>query len=33
MAFIIGGLVVAKFGLGAMPVRVVLLGNLVNWIV
>ena len=32
-AFIIGGLLVAKRGLGAVPVRVVLLGNLVNWIV
>ena len=33
LAFIAGGLVVAKFGLGPTPVRVVLLGNLVNWIV
>lgn len=33
MAFIIGGVVVAKVGLGSVPVRVVLLGNLVNWIV
>jgi DHA3 family multidrug efflux protein-like MFS transporter len=33
LAFIAGGLVVAKFGLGAQPVRVVLAGNLVNWVV
>jgi DHA3 family multidrug efflux protein-like MFS transporter len=33
VAFIIGGLIVAKAGLGAVPVRVVLLGNLANWIV
>ena len=32
-AFIIGGLVVAKVGLGSRPVRIVLAGNLVNWIV
>jgi DHA3 family multidrug efflux protein-like MFS transporter len=32
-AFIIGGLVVAKVGLGPRPVRIVLAGNLVNWIV
>jgi MFS transporter, DHA3 family, multidrug efflux protein len=31
-AFIAGGLVVAKVGLGSNPVRVVLLGNLVNWV-
>jgi DHA3 family multidrug efflux protein-like MFS transporter len=31
-AFIVGGLIVAKVGLGSVPVRVVLLGNLVNWI-
>ena len=31
-AFIAGGLIVAKVGLGRTPVRVVLLGNLVNWI-
>lgn len=31
-AFIAGGLIVAKVGLGSNPVRVVLLGNLVNWI-
>jgi DHA3 family multidrug efflux protein-like MFS transporter len=29
--FIIGGLVVARVGLGPLPVRVVILGNLVNW--
>jgi DHA3 family multidrug efflux protein-like MFS transporter len=33
IAFILGGLVVAKVGLGPSPVRVVLMGNLVNWIV
>lgn len=32
-AFIIGGLLVARFGLGPAPLRVILLGNLVNWIV
>jgi MFS transporter, DHA3 family, multidrug efflux protein len=32
-AFIAGGLAVAKFGLGKMPLRIVLLGNLVNWTV
>jgi MFS transporter, DHA3 family, multidrug efflux protein len=31
MAFIAGGLVVARFGLGAQPVRLLLLCNLVNW--
>jgi DHA3 family multidrug efflux protein-like MFS transporter len=31
--FIIGGLVVTKRGLGATPVKVVVFGNLVNWIV
>jgi MFS transporter, DHA3 family, multidrug efflux protein len=31
-AFIAGGLVVAKAGLGSNPVRVVLVGNLVNWV-
>jgi DHA3 family multidrug efflux protein-like MFS transporter len=31
-AFILGGLVVAKVGLGPVPVRIVLAGNLVNWI-
>jgi len=33
IAFILGGLIVAKVGLGSRPVRIVLLGNLVNWIV
>jgi DHA3 family multidrug efflux protein-like MFS transporter len=33
LAFIAGGLAVAKFGLGSQPVRVVLAGNLVNWVV
>jgi DHA3 family multidrug efflux protein-like MFS transporter len=33
MAFILGGLLVAKFGLGSVPLRVIVLGNLVNWTV
>jgi DHA3 family multidrug efflux protein-like MFS transporter len=33
MAFIAGGLLVARFGLGRSPLRVVLVGNLVNWTV
>ncbi|HSP27467.1 MAG TPA: MFS transporter, partial [Ilumatobacteraceae bacterium] len=33
MAFIIGGLAVARFGLGSNPVRLIVLLNLVNWIV
>ena len=33
LAFIAGGLVVARFGLGSNPVRIVLAGNLVNWTV
>jgi DHA3 family multidrug efflux protein-like MFS transporter len=33
LAFILGGLIVAKVGLGSVPVRVVLIGNLVNWAV
>ncbi len=33
MAFIAGGLFVARFGLGTRPVRVVLAGNFVNWTV
>jgi DHA3 family multidrug efflux protein-like MFS transporter len=33
LAFIAGGLVVARRGLGRSPVRVVLIGNLVNWTV
>jgi DHA3 family multidrug efflux protein-like MFS transporter len=31
LAFIAGGLFVSRFGLGRSPLRVVLLGNLVNW--
>lgn len=31
LAFIAGGLVVARFGLGAHPLRVLVVGNLVNW--
>lgn len=30
--FIIGGLVVSKVGLGSAPVKVIVLGNLVNWL-
>jgi DHA3 family multidrug efflux protein-like MFS transporter len=33
MAFILGGLLVARYGLGSMPLRTILLGNLVNWTV
>ncbi len=33
LAFIAGGLVVARFGLGRSPLRLVLAGNLVNWTV
>jgi len=33
MAFIAGGLVVAKWGLGERPLRLLLIGNLVNWAV
>jgi DHA3 family multidrug efflux protein-like MFS transporter len=33
LAFIAGGLVVARFGLGSSPLRVVLAGNLLNWAV
>ena len=33
LAFIAGGLAVHRFGLGSVPVRVVLIGNLVNWTV
>ena len=33
LAFIAGGLAVAKFGLGSNPLRLVLVGNLVNWAV
>ena len=32
LAFIAGGLLVAKVGLGRTPVKVVLFGNLINWI-
>ena len=31
LAFIAGGLVVAKVGLGSKPLRVILIGNIVNW--
>ena len=33
LAFIAGGLLVARFGLGKSPVRIVLAGNFVNWAV
>ncbi len=33
LAFIAGGIVVAKVGLGSSPLRVILLGNLCNWAV
>jgi len=33
MGFIVGGLAVSRFGLGRNPLRMVLLGNLVNWAV
>ena len=33
LAFIVGGLAVARFGLGKVPVRLVVIGNLVNWVV
>jgi DHA3 family multidrug efflux protein-like MFS transporter len=33
LSFIAGGLAVAKFGLGSKPLRIVLVGNLVNWAV
>ncbi|MGH9084572.1 MAG: MFS transporter, partial [Acidimicrobiales bacterium] len=31
--FIIGGLVVSRYGLGSSPLRILILGNLVNWTV
>jgi DHA3 family multidrug efflux protein-like MFS transporter len=33
LAMIAGGLAVSRFGLGSRPVRMILLGNLVNWTV
>jgi DHA3 family multidrug efflux protein-like MFS transporter len=33
LSFVAGGLLVAKHGLGSSPVRVVVLGNLVSWVV
>jgi MFS transporter, DHA3 family, multidrug efflux protein len=33
LAFIAGGLAVSRFGLGSRPVRLILLGNLINWTV
>ncbi len=32
IAFIAGGLLVHRYGLGRTPVRIVILGNLVNWV-
>ena len=32
LAFIVGGLAVARFGLGPVPVRTIVAANLVNWI-
>jgi len=31
LAFIVGGLLVARFGLGANPVRLIIAANLINW--
>jgi len=33
LSFIVGGLLVARFGLGRVPLRVILLGNFANWMV
>jgi MFS transporter, DHA3 family, multidrug efflux protein len=33
LAFIAGGMAVSRFGLGPKPLRLILVGNLVNWIV
>ena len=33
LAFIAGGMVVTRFGLGSNPLRLIIAGNLVNWIV
>jgi DHA3 family multidrug efflux protein-like MFS transporter len=33
LAFIVGGVLVARFGLGRNPLRLVLIGNLANWTV
>jgi DHA3 family multidrug efflux protein-like MFS transporter len=33
LAFIAGGVIVARYGLGSRPLRIVLTGNLVNWAV
>ena len=33
LAMIAGGLAVSRYGLGRKPVRVIILGNLVNWVV
>jgi MFS transporter, DHA3 family, multidrug efflux protein len=31
LSFIVGGLIVARFGLGSNPLRLLLIGNFVNW--
>ena len=33
LAFIAGGLLVARFGLGRLPLRTILVGNMINWAV
>ena len=33
LAFVAGGMVVTRYGLGPSPLRVIVVGNLVNWIV
>ena len=33
LAFIAGGMVVTRFGLGPRPLRLIIVGNLVNWVV
>jgi DHA3 family multidrug efflux protein-like MFS transporter len=33
LAFIVGGLIVVKFGLGRSPLRIIILGNIANWVV
>ena len=33
LAFVAGGMVVTRFGLGARPLRIIIVGNLANWIV
>lgn len=33
LAMIVGGLLVVRYGLGRAPLRIIILGNLVNWVV